>query len=144
MSERISALCLALLVALPAGAEEEPAPPPEFDIEVIVFRHLTPDDSELQVERADEDEEPRIRRRRFAPLEPEDLRLGGRERDRVVLDIVDFAPPVDPRRVKPRALDDVRPGGLGTHFISECMDECEFRAAPEGAGNRLWMAKRIE
>ena len=67
-----------------------------------------------------------------------------RDRDRIVFDIVDFAPPVDPRRVKPRALDDVRPGGLGTHFINECMDECEFRAPPAGAGNRLRMAKRIE
>lgn len=63
------------LLATSLAAEEAPAPP-QFDIELIVFRHLTPDDSELQVERNEEDEEQRIRRRRFPPLAPEELRLG--------------------------------------------------------------------
>ena len=67
-----------------------------------------------------------------------------RDGDRIEFDLVDFAEPVDPETVKPRDIDDLRPGGLGTLFISECMDESGFRTPPAGAGNRLWMAKRIE
>ncbi len=66
-----------------------------------------------------------------------------RDGDLLVFDLVDFAAPVDTGRVGPRALDDVRPGGLGTHFIRECMDESGFQLPPEGAGNRLRMVKRI-
>ena len=32
----------------------------------------------------------------------------------------------DPRRFKGRSLEDVRPGGLGLHFMKESMDEIEF------------------
>ncbi len=67
-----------------------------------------------------------------------------REGDRLVFSLVDYAAPVDVNAVKPRSLDDLRPGGLGTHFITECMDEAGFRPPPAGAGNCLWMAKRIE
>jgi len=67
-----------------------------------------------------------------------------RERDRIAFNIIDFADPVDLSKVKPRSLEELRPGGLGIHFISECMDEVRFRAPPAGAGNRLWMVKRIE
>ncbi len=66
-------LTLLVLVAAPAVAEEETDP--EFDVEIIVFRHLNPDDSELQVEREEEDST-EIRRRRFASLAPDQLRLG--------------------------------------------------------------------
>ena len=53
--------------------------------------------------------------------------------------------PVDPFADEaPPEVDDVRPGGLGTHFIIECMDEAGFLPPPAGAGNRLWMAKKIE
>ena len=61
----------------------------------------------------------------------------------LVFELVDFAGPVDTSRVRPRPLDELRPGGLGTHFIRECMDEAGFRTPPEGAGNRLRMVKRI-
>ena len=64
--------------------------------------------------------------------------------DRLVFSLVDFAAPVDVDAVKPRSLDEVRPGGLGTHFITECMDEAGFRPPPAGAGNCLWMTKKIE
>ncbi len=29
-------------------------------------------------------------------------------------------------KIKPRDLDDIKPGGLGTHFIAEVMDKVEF------------------
>lgn len=62
----------------------------------------------------------------------------------LVISLVDFAPRVDPRKVKPRDLDDVRPGGLGTHLIQEVMDSAEFVEPPPGCGNLLKMVKRIE
>lgn len=55
----------------------------------------------------------------------------------------DFARPVDLERVEPRALDDVRPGGLGTHFIREIMDECEMGHLDGDCGNYLEMSKKI-
>ena len=67
-----------------------------------------------------------------------------REGDRLAFNIIDYAAPVDVSKIKPRSLDDVRPGGLGTHFIAECMDDAQFRSPPKGAGNRLWMIKQIE
>jgi sigma-B regulation protein RsbU (phosphoserine phosphatase) len=56
----------------------------------------------------------------------------------------DFAPEIDIDKVRPRELDDVRPGGLGTHFIRECMDRADFVPPPGGGGNLLRMTKRID
>ena len=66
-----------------------------------------------------------------------------RQDDRIAIHLLDFAPPVDPTTIKPRRLDDVKPGGLGTHFIQQCMDECGFMTPPDGAGNCLRLVKRI-
>lgn len=66
-------------------------------------------------------------------------RAGG---DLVVL-LRDFAESTDVTTVKPRDLDDLRPGGLGTHFMTEVMDRVEFLSPPEGGGNLLRMVKRI-
>lgn len=66
-----------------------------------------------------------------------------REGDRVAVELRDFAPPVDERRVRPRDLDELRPGGLGTHLIREVMDEVAFLPRPAGGGNLLRMVKRI-
>ena len=46
-------------------------------------------------------------------------------------------------KVKPRDLNDIRPGGLGTHFMRETMDEVEFLISPDGGGNLLRMTKQI-
>ena len=53
-----------------------------------------------------------------------------RESDRIAFNLVDFAEPVDEASIRPRALEDLRPGGLGTHFIHECMDEARPVARP--------------
>jgi sigma-B regulation protein RsbU (phosphoserine phosphatase) len=66
-----------------------------------------------------------------------------REGDRIVVLLRDFAKAVDPAKIKPRDLDDLRPGGLGTHFIREVMDEVAFLPPPDGQGNLLRLAKRI-
>ena len=79
---------------------------------------------------------------------------GGDETGRMVLEarmqagslvfyLRDFAPPVDPSQVCPRDLEDVRPGGLGTHLMQTILDEVEFMPPPEDGGNILKMVKRI-
>ena len=65
------------------------------------------------------------------------------EDDRVVLFLRDFAEKVDESKIKPRDLDDVRPGGLGVHFIREIMDESGFVWEPASSGNLYRMSKRI-
>jgi sigma-B regulation protein RsbU (phosphoserine phosphatase) len=66
-----------------------------------------------------------------------------REDEELVFSLLDFAPRVDPAKVKPRDLDDVRPGGLGTFLIREVMDSAEFVEPPPGCGNLLRMVKRV-
>ena len=65
------------------------------------------------------------------------------EDDNIVVLLRDFAAPVDPTRIGPRDLTDVRPGGLGTHFMRMVMDGVEFLPPPGGRGNLLRMVKRI-
>ena len=57
--------------------------------------------------------------------------------------LVDYAEPIDLGSVKPRDLNDIRPGGLGTHFIAEIMDEHDIGHLDEGKGNYLEMKKKI-
>jgi len=64
--------------------------------------------------------------------------------DALVFSLVDHAPTIDPSQVQPRDLDDIRPGGLGTHFIRRVMDEVEFLDPPSGRGNLLRMVRRID
>lgn len=66
-----------------------------------------------------------------------------REGDSIVVLLRDHAPTVKEDRIRPRDLDDVRPGGLGTHFIRMLMDQSEFLPPPGGTGNLLRLAKRI-
>jgi phosphoserine phosphatase RsbU/P len=66
-----------------------------------------------------------------------------RKDDQMIILLRDFAPPVDVSKVKPRDLDDVRPGGLGTHFIREIMDEVTFLPPLAEGGNVLKLVKRI-
>lgn len=66
-----------------------------------------------------------------------------REGESYVVLLRDHAPPVDVAKIVPRNLDDVRPGGLGVHFIREVMDDVEHLSAPDGQGNLLRMKKAI-
>jgi anti-sigma regulatory factor (Ser/Thr protein kinase) len=62
--------------------------------------------------------------------------------DRMEFILEDWAPKVNPQKVKPRALDEVRPGGLGTFFMHSFMDSCCFDEHFD-AGNRLIMVKYL-
>jgi len=64
--------------------------------------------------------------------------------DQLIFSVTDHAPAIDPTRIKPRDLDDVRPGGLGTHFIRRVMDEADYLKRPSGRGNLLRMVRRID
>jgi len=79
---------------------------------------------------------------------------GGREGEAIEMEILrranamvirlrDFASPTDPDSIRPRDLDDVIPGGLGSHFIREIMDAAEFLPPPGGEGNLLQLTKKI-
>jgi len=61
----------------------------------------------------------------------------------LVISLRDFARKVDPKKVKPRDLDEIRPGGLGTHLIREMVDSADFVRPESGEGNLLRMVKRI-
>lgn len=60
----------------------------------------------------------------------------------LVILLRDFANPVDAAAIEPRDLDDVRPGGLGVHFIREIMDEIGYLPREGDYGNLLRMVKR--
>lgn len=62
--------------------------------------------------------------------------------------LTDFAKPVDKTTVRARDLNDIRPGGLGVHFIQEAMDEMTFLDTENAGdkkpiGNILQMKSRI-
>ena len=66
-----------------------------------------------------------------------------RNAETMVFYLFDFAERVDINKIKPRDLDEIVPGGLGTHFINECMDSTEYPTPPAGVGNLLRMEKKI-
>jgi anti-sigma regulatory factor (Ser/Thr protein kinase) len=51
----------------------------------------------------------------------------GATREALEIVLVDRGRKVDRAKLSGRALEDVRPGGLGLHFIRETMDAVEFR-----------------
>lgn len=72
-----------------------------------------------------------------------DIVLGlEREPGGIAISVTDFAPSVDPEKIKPRNLDEVRPGGLGTHFLRELMDTASFEPGAGGTGNVLVMTRK--
>ena len=53
----------------------------------------------------------------------------------------DKGKPIVKENIKHRSLDDVRPGGLGTYFIKQIMDEVVFKDA-KGWNNNLVLSKK--
>lgn len=56
--------------------------------------------------------------------------------------IRDYGKQCDTDSFKPRCLDDVKPGGLGTHFMNEIMDEVTYCTERE-QGTLLTMSKNL-
>jgi serine/threonine-protein kinase RsbW len=53
----------------------------------------------------------------------------------------DSGTPIDPSKLKGRPLDDLRPGGLGLHFMKESMDKVEF--SRQKGKNQLRLVKYL-
>ncbi|MGA1867924.1 MAG: ATP-binding protein [bacterium] len=63
--------------------------------------------------------------------------------DEVLFRITDFAEYVDQSKIKSRDINQLRPGGLGVHIISQLMDDVCYKHRSNGIGNILEMRKRI-
>jgi len=61
--------------------------------------------------------------------------------DRLVVRLRDYGRKVDPAVIAPRDLTDIRPGGLGTHFINLAFDSVNYDTA-QGQGTLLTLEKK--
>ncbi|MBC8182813.1 ATP-binding protein [candidate division KSB1 bacterium] len=64
-------------------------------------------------------------------------------REKFEIYLRDFGKKADHKKIKPRNLDDVRPGGLGVHFIKTVMDEVVYDNSFD-KGNQLKLVKKIK
>jgi sigma-B regulation protein RsbU (phosphoserine phosphatase) len=61
--------------------------------------------------------------------------------EELAMEIRDYGSKPDLAAIQPRALHDVRPGGLGTHFMRAIMDTVTYDVSPD-TGTLLRMTKR--
>ena len=66
-------------------------------------------------------------------LKDNDLEIGFFDKGKAVI----------PENIQHRKLDDIKPGGLGTYFIKEIMDEAIFKKNQKGWINHLVLTKKI-
>lgn len=57
------------------------------------------------------------------------------------IDLYDKGKPAIPQNIKPRKIDDIKPGGLGTFFIGQIMDEVIFKTSASDWVNHLILTK---
>jgi serine/threonine-protein kinase RsbW len=69
-------------------------------------------------------------------------RHAGLLREAVEILMEDNGAPLDRKKLQGRDLDDVKPGGLGLHFMRECMDAVEFRRSK--GKNQLRLVKFLD
>lgn len=65
------------------------------------------------------------------------------ENDTFTVKIRDYGKQCDAGKIKPRKLDEVKPGGLGTFFINEIMDTVHYCTKRE-KGTLLTMTKKLK
>ena len=58
--------------------------------------------------------------------------------------LFDQGKPVVPENIKPRDLKDIKPGGLGSFFIGEIMDEVKFMSKGKDWINHLVLTKYLK
>ena len=66
-----------------------------------------------------------------------------RANNKLQIAFYDMGSPVDPKKVKHREIDNVKPGGLGTFFIQEIMDAVEFKGGKKPWINHLVLTKQL-
>ena len=59
------------------------------------------------------------------------------------MELFDKGKPVVPANIKPRDLDDIKAGGLGTFFIGQIMDEVVFKTTKVDWVNHLVLTKKF-
>lgn len=79
---------------------------------------------------------------RFAPGQVFHVEMSVSEAMLEIL-LCDNGAPVREENLQPRALDDVRPGGLGVHFIRALTDTMAYLPPTETWRNRLQIKKRL-
>ena len=83
--------------------------------------------------------------RKYEPLDVVCRRIRGRAEGKRVsgleITLVDYGPAVDPTRFDARSLDEIKPGGLGLHFIRGSMDVVSYVRA--GGANRLRLVRYV-
>ena len=62
--------------------------------------------------------------------------------NKVIIHLYDNGTPVNEKKIKPRELSDVKPGGLGTYFINKIMDEVRWEKSDRWV-NHLTLIKNI-
>ena len=65
------------------------------------------------------------------------------ENNKLQIAFYDRGTPVDPKKVKHREIDNVKPGGLGTFFIQEIMDSIKFKEGDKPWINNLVLTKKL-
>ena len=64
--------------------------------------------------------------------------------DVLEISFFDKGKPVEKSEVKHRAIDDIKPGGLGTFFIQQIMDSINFEPGKEPWINNLVLTKKLK
>ena len=59
----------------------------------------------------------------------------------LIVELFDKGSPAIPQNIKPRKLDDIKAGGLGTFFIGQIMDEVIFKTSATDWVNHLVLKK---
>ena len=59
------------------------------------------------------------------------------------MELFDKGKPVVPANIKPRNLEDIKAGGLGTFFIGQIMDEVVFKTTKVDWVNHLVLTKKL-
>ena len=67
-----------------------------------------------------------------------DIKFNGKQ---LIVELFDKGSPAIPQNIKPRKLDDIKAGGLGTFFIGQIMDEVIFKTAATDWVNHLILKK---
>jgi len=62
---------------------------------------------------------------------------------KISIHLFDNGDPADPKKIKPRDLKDIKPGGLGSYFINEIMDEVKWKTDSKDWVNHLILIKTI-
>ena len=60
--------------------------------------------------------------------------------NKVIIHLYDNGTPINEKKIKPRELSDVKPGGLGTYFINKIMDEVKWKNSNKWV-NHLMLVK---